>query len=118
MIWKYTLQPRITEIQFTNKKAEYTTWGIPTALHVLKESRAAVEKFYSFCFGSVWHKGQTRFNFELDTIFLSGDYDTDFCHFFTLTGPIDLHQIRYLASDNSCQYTSENDETDEKKKFK
>ena len=113
MIWKYTLQPQIIEIQFTNKKAVYTTSRIPTALHVSKESRAAVEKFYPFCFRSVWHRCQTRFNFELDTIFLNGDYYTDFCHFFTLTGPIDLHQIRYPAIDNSCQYISENNETDE-----
>jgi hypothetical protein len=113
MIWKLTLQPRIIEIQFTTKKAVYTKSKLPTALHVSQESRAAVEKLYPFRFGSVWHRPHIRFNFDLDTIFLNGDYYNDFCHFFILADPIELHQIRYLAIDNSCQYISINDETDE-----
>jgi hypothetical protein len=105
-IWKLTLQPRIIEIQFTNKKAVYTKSKLPTTLYVSKESRAAVEKFYPFCFGSVWHKYQTRFNFDLDTIFLNSNYYNDFCHFFTLAGFSELHEIRYLAIDNLCQHIS------------
>jgi len=111
-IWKLTLRPRIIEIEFTDKKAVYTKAKIPTALHVSKESRAAVEKLYPSCFGSVWHKSQTRFNFDLDTIFLNSDYYNDFCHFFTLAGPIELHKIRYLATDNCCQYISNDEEAD------
>ena len=111
-IWKLTLQPRIVEIEFTNKKAVYTKAKLPTAFYVSKESRAAVERLYPSCFGSVWHKRQTRVNFDLDTIFLNGDYYNDFCHFFTLAGYSELHLIKYIAIDDSCQYIS-NDETDE-----
>ena len=48
-IWRLTLRPRIIDIEFTDKKAVYTKAKLPTALHVLKESRAAVEKLYPSC---------------------------------------------------------------------
>lgn len=107
MIWRFTLAPRVIEIEFT-KTAAYTRAAPPPAtLHVSCGSRAVIQKPYPICFHSIWHKIPTRISYDLDIIFPNGRYYEDACHFFTVAGHTDLHKIRYLAIGACCQCLGE-----------
>lgn len=72
LIWHFTLQPRVIEVDFLQEQGFITTAPVPVCLQVNKETRASVLPFYSLCFGNLVHPPRIRFNFALDTLYLKG----------------------------------------------
>ena len=69
MIWNLNLESRIVEICLNDASGFYSRAKLPSALQVSKESRDTVIAQYSLCFGLNWYPAQTRFNFDLDTLY-------------------------------------------------
>ena len=99
-IWRFTITPRLVEIKYWLNDREpdcYSTTQIPLALHVCRESRAEVEPFYSHSFG---RGGNVLFNFDIDTLFISG---LDFLHkwygsrILLDLGESEFARLKYLA---------------------
>lgn len=68
-IWQLTLEPRIAEIS-TSTGILKTECSDPPALRTCRESRAAVLPCYPLCFGFMFQRPTTRFNFSLDTLYV------------------------------------------------
>ncbi|KAF8851885.1 hypothetical protein BDZ45DRAFT_678792 [Acephala macrosclerotiorum] len=71
IIWRLSLSPRVVEIiESELRTGFYSQAAPPTALHVCRESRQAVEALYPSCFGSFLQPERVRFNFDLDVLYL------------------------------------------------
>ncbi|CAG8958812.1 hypothetical protein HYFRA_00011763 [Hymenoscyphus fraxineus] len=111
MIWNFTLEPRTVCVAFDSPfhdlgdqhhraKGFFTKTLLPTALHVCRDSREAVIKSYPLAFGSVLTSPKTRFNFNIDTLFLDDDMDRHFVLFFNAMKYEELTRIKRLALDD------------------
>lgn len=103
-IWRLSLEPRVVELRYSGavfeQGCEYSeSYNIPTALITCKESRSAVIASYPLCFGSTFHPEATRFNFEIDTLYLNYSLKNHIDHFFDLLKDRELKGIKFLAID-------------------
>jgi hypothetical protein len=78
MIWRVSLHPRIIQPVLPKKYGGFRARvELPVALRVCRESRAAVDKMYVHCFGSILKPPHIRVNFEPDAVFLSRNLSDD-----------------------------------------
>ncbi|KAH9206026.1 hypothetical protein DL95DRAFT_450972 [Leptodontidium sp. 2 PMI_412] len=99
MIWKFTLEPRVVEMEFSENLGFYTVCKVPTALKVSQESRDTVKKPYVECFSSLWYPRGTLFNSAMDTLYLSRDFFDHVPAFFHTFREKETAGIRYIAID-------------------
>lgn len=106
MIWELTLQSRLVELLFRQAKGFCSLTSTPTALRVNKDSRNAVLRYYSVCFGNILDAARTRFNFRLDTLYISEYMQPDFMHLFVGFTPLELENMEQIAI---SVYAADND---------
>jgi hypothetical protein len=101
IIWRLSLPPRIVEILASDIFAGfYSQAALPTALHVCRESRQAVETLYPSCFGSFLQPERVRFNFDLDILYVDTSQEEEgLHHFFGILKEIELARLKYVAID-------------------
>ena len=99
VIWRYTLDARVVEIEFDKDKGFFSHAKIPTALKVCQDSRQAVVTSYNICFGSVWYHPRILFNFDLDTVYIDIRLVQYIPIFFSVLSREEMSRIRYMAID-------------------
>ncbi|KAH6699876.1 hypothetical protein BKA61DRAFT_582725 [Leptodontidium sp. MPI-SDFR-AT-0119] len=100
----YTLSPRIVEILTSDHCTTgfYSQVALPTALHVCRESRQAVEARYPLCFGSFLQPERVRFNFDLDILYLDISQEEDGLYrLFGVLKETELARLKYVAIDEA-----------------
>lgn len=100
MIWHWTMEPRVVEMTYDLPDGFYTEAKYPVALAVSKESRAEALPSYPLCFGTIFHPATTRFNFNLDTLYLDNSFEEDIPHLLAALNPLELNGLKYLAIDS------------------
>jgi hypothetical protein len=98
-IWELTLEPRVIDLAYDEKKGFYAFTNTPVALRVNKDSREAVIKRYPRCFGSILHSARIRFNFSLDTLFFYRDLQALVGQFLVGMTRRERRQIQFIAVD-------------------
>ncbi|KAL5316631.1 hypothetical protein ACEPPN_015680 [Leptodophora sp. 'Broadleaf-Isolate-01'] len=111
MIWKFTLEPRVVEMEFSENLGFYTVCKVPTALKVSQESQDTVKKSYVECFSSLWYHRGTLFNSAMDTLYLSRDFFDHVPAFFHTFHEKETAGIRYIAIDEDDFETGYNYES-------
>jgi hypothetical protein len=83
IIWRLNLSPRVVEILVSDcTDGFYSQAALPTALHVCRESRRAVETLYPRCFGSFLQPERVHFNFDLDILHIDLSQEEEGLHHF------------------------------------
>jgi hypothetical protein len=75
----------------------FTVTGVPVALVVSRSSRASVLPFYPLCFASPTRPAGTRFNYNLDTLFMDLWMNPLLVFFLDNLSATELSSIKYLA---------------------
>jgi hypothetical protein len=104
IIWRLSLSPRIVEILTSDycTTGFYSQAALPTALHVCRESRQAVEALYPHCFGSFLQPERVRFNFDLDILYLDVSQEEDGLYrLFGILKETELARLKYIAIDEA-----------------
>ena len=99
IIWKLTLEPRVVEVMYREERGFYSDVGLPTGLLVCRDSYDAVSAYYPLCFGCEWFPAKIRFNFALDTLYISEDFRGNIPSFFSLLREDACNKLQYLALD-------------------
>ncbi|KAL2061896.1 hypothetical protein VTL71DRAFT_7274 [Oculimacula yallundae] len=100
IIWRFTLEARAVEIQWTETRGFFTRVPTPMALRVCRDSREAVNSLYPRCFGNVLYEPKIVFNFTLDTLYIDQNLQNQALHFLASLSTEEVAKIRYLAVDN------------------
>jgi len=98
-IWSLTLRPRVVEIRYSRllNNGFKSSSRLPVALQICQESRSRVLDQYPFCFGSLFHPGNIRFSFALDTLYIPGAVTWDVNHLLGILKNLELLSIKRLA---------------------
>ncbi|TVY87597.1 hypothetical protein LAWI1_G007528 [Lachnellula willkommii] len=99
MIWKFTLEARIVEIDFQETRGFYTQVETPVALRVCKDSRDAAISSYPACFGNLMFTPRTVFNFSLDTLYIGLRVQSDILHLVGSLNATEISKLQSLAID-------------------
>lgn len=101
-IWVAALTPRIVEIHVSNDLdiGFCSRAKLPSILHATRESRQAVSSLYPHCFGSVLMPPRIRFNFEIDTLYLSTHEEANLMQIYTVLKEWELSSLRFFAIDD------------------
>lgn len=99
-IWKATLEPRIIEMKYDLPEGFYAEHDIPVALTVCQESRNILLPHYPLCFGTIFHPAKTRFNFNVDTLYIDNSFEEDIPHLFSAFREVELKELKYVAVDS------------------
>lgn len=78
----------------------FTTSEYPVALGLCRESRNAVLPYYPLCFGTIFHPAKTRFNFDLDTLYMDNAFEEEIPHLFAAMGEKEIKGLKYVAVDS------------------
>lgn len=73
---------------------------MPAVYNTCREAREAIEWLYPLSFGSGIYPRRTRFNFELDTLYIDRHMAGKVQHFFDIFTPKELSSLKYLAVDD------------------
>jgi hypothetical protein len=99
-IWKASMEPRVVEISYELPDGFYSNARLPEALTVCRESRNTLLPFYRLCFGTIFHPAKTRFNFDLDTLYIDNAFEEDVPHLFSALRGFELKGLKYVALDS------------------
>jgi hypothetical protein len=114
MIWTAMCEPRAVELEHDEELETFYSKAhsapYPLALEICQESRNAIINEYPLCFGSIFYPATTRFNFKLDTLYISEELWEDLPNLFSLFRENEINNLQHIALDEFyvTQYELEN----------